>query len=183
MITNEPKVPVMKNNIAIIYGPQGGNTERVAKLLADKIGLENCTLIPVKETTPETFSKFNSFIFGGSTIGTHNWSIPSTSDDWDIFLPKFRKIDMSGKKVAIFGLGDHIAYPNNFVDGMRVIYDALTEKNTQIFGQCNTDEYEFNESEAVVNGMFVGLPVDEDFEEEFTEQRIENWLNNMLHLL
>lgn len=182
-MTNKPNTPVMKNKIAILFGPEGGNTERVAQLIYKLIGNERCQLIPVKSATAETFSNFDSFIIGGSTIGTHNWSIPSSSNDWDKFLPTFRQVDFNGKKAAIFGLGDHVAYPNNFVDGMRIIYDILKENKAQILGQCKTDDYEFNDSESIVDGKFVGLPIDEDFEEEYTEQRIENWLNSMLHLL
>ncbi|MDA3891637.1 MAG: flavodoxin [Salinivirgaceae bacterium] len=173
----------MKNKIAILFGPEGGNTERVTQLVANKIGNDKCTVIPVNKVTPETISEFNSFIIGGSTIGTHNWSIANSSHDWDVFLPEFRKMDFRGKKVALFGLGDHLAYPNNFVDGMRTIYNVLVENNATIVGQCKTDDYEFNESEAVVDGKFVGLPIDEDFEDDLTENRIDKWLNTFINKL
>jgi len=170
----------MKKKIAVLYGPEGGNTEYVAKKIATKIGSDTCDLILVKNANLETISAYDSLIIGGSTIGTHNWSIPNSSADWDEFLPKFRKLDLKNKKVALFGLGDHVGYPNNFVDGMKIIYDILKENNAEIIGQCNTDDYEFNESEAVVDGKFVGLPIDEDFEEELTEERINIWLDSIL---
>ena len=106
--------------------------------------------------------------------------MPNSSSDWDEFLPKFKKMDFNGKTVAIFGLGDHMAYPNNFVDSMRIIYDSLIESNATIIGECDTDNYEFNESQAVVNGKFVGLPIDEDYQEELTDERVDAWLKTIL---
>jgi flavodoxin I len=166
----------MKNKIAILYGPKGGNTEKAAKLIAKKIGPDKCDLILVKEADEDSIASYNSLIIGGSTIGTHNWSMPNSSTDWDEFLPKFKKTDFKNKKVAIFGLGDHLGYPNTFVDGMRTIYDILIENNATVLGQCATDDYEFNESQAIVDDKFVGLPIDEDYEEELTENRIEQWI-------
>lgn len=173
----------MKKNIAILFGPEGGNTERVANLIAKSIGDEKCILLPVKNADDKTISEFDSLIIGGSTIGTHNWSIPNSSSDWDDFLPKFKKMNFADKKVAIFGLGDHLAYPNNFVDGMRIIYDALIDSKANVLGQCETHDYEFNESQAIVDGKFVGLPIDEDYEEELTQERIDAWLKTFIDMM
>jgi flavodoxin I len=173
----------MKKNIAILFGPEGGNTEKVAKLIAQAIGEQKCVLLPIKNANEKTISGFKSLIVGGSTIGTHNWSIPNSSSDWDEFLPVFKKINFADKNVALFGLGDHLAYPNNFVDGMRIIYDVLNKSNANVLGQCKTDDYEFNESQAVVDGKFVGLPIDEDYEEELTQERIDAWLKTFIELM
>jgi flavodoxin I len=170
----------MEKKIAVLFGPEGGNTERVARLVADKIGAVNCTLIPVSKANEKTLTEYSNIIIGSSTIGAHNWSIPNSSKDWDEFLPTFRKIDFTGKTVALFGLGDHLAYPNNFVDGMRIIYDILLENNAKLIGKCSTEGYEFHESQALVDGEFVGLPIDEDYEEEFTDERIEKWLGTFI---
>jgi flavodoxin I len=171
----------MKNKIAVLYGPVGGNTEKAAKAVAAKIGSEKSDLIAVKDVNDAIVNQYASFIIGGSTIGTHNWTHKNTSSDWDAFMPSFRKMNFEGKKVAIFGLGDQLAYPNNFVDSMREIYDTLIENKATIVGQWPTNDYEFNESAAVVNGKFVGLPLDEDYQDELTNQRIEAWLNTFLH--
>ena len=119
----------MNDQIAILYGPTGGNTERVAQLIAEKIGTQKCQLIPVKEANESSLNSFSKVIVGGSTIGKHNWSHENPSVDWDEFLPTFRKINFAQKKVAIFGLGDQLAYPNNFVDEMRVL-KGLHKKET-----------------------------------------------------
>ena len=168
------------NSIAILFGPEGGSTEKIAKMIADEIGADKCDLISVKDADDKVISEYKNIIIGGSTIGTHNWSIPSTSSDWDEFMPKFRQLNFEGKNAAIFGLGDHLGYPNTFVDSMRVVYDVLIENKATVLGFCNVDDYEFNESLAVIDNKFVGLPIDEDFEDDLSEERIKKWVQSFI---
>ena len=130
----------MKDKIAVLYGPLGGNTEKAAKLIAKKIGAEKSDLIPINQVTEKTIEAYSNFIIGGSTIGTHNWTHKNTSSDWDEFMPRFRAMNFEGKKVAIFGLGDQLAYPNNFVDDIRTIYDILVENNAKIYNSITKRE-------------------------------------------
>ncbi len=169
----------MKNKVAILYGPIGGNTEVVAKIIVDQIGENRSELIPVELADETTIEQFNKIIVGGATIGTHNWSDESSKKGWETFLPKLRKADLSGKTFAIFGLGDHIAYPDNFVDDIRLIYDAVIEQKGNVVGQCAVDDYTFNDSTALVNGKFVGLPIDQDHESDKTEERIKAWIEKL----
>ena len=172
-------LPVMKDQIAVLYGPKGGNTENAAKLIVKNIG-SNGVLIPVTEVDEHTLDNFSKLVVG-SSIGTHTWMHENTSHDWDAFLPKFRKINFEGKKVAIFGLGDQLAYTNNFVDHMRIIYDIVIENHGTVIGSWPTDGYDFNESASIIDGKFVGLPIDEDFQEELTEQRIKQWVKEIVN--
>ena len=55
----------------------------------------------------------------------------------------------------------------------------MLENNAVLVGQVSTEGYEFDESTAVVNGKFLGLPVDEDFEPELTDERVENWVKQI----
>jgi flavodoxin I len=49
-------------------------------------------------------------------------------------------------------------------------------------GHVDPDEYEFEESQGIYNGKFIGLPIDEDFEAHLTDERIRKWLNKILPL-
>ena len=171
----------MKDQVAVLYGPKGGNTEKVATLISKKIGTDKSVLIPVTEVEEHTLDGFSKLIIGSSTIGTHTWAQENTSHDWDEFLPKFRKIDLKGKKIAIFGLGDQIAYTNHFVDHMRIIFDVVVENHGEVIGSWPTDGYEFNESASIIDKKFIGLPIDEDFQDELTEQRIEHWVKEIVN--
>jgi flavodoxin I len=84
-------------------------------------------------------------------------------------------LDLSGKKVAIFGLGDSASFSGSFAQSMRVIYDAIKDK-VKIVGQVPDKGYTYDESESVIDGMWVGLPLDEDNEYNLTAQRLQSWV-------
>ncbi len=166
--------------IGIFYGPQGGNVETVAKVIAEKLANHEFELHLVKDIETDKLNEYSNIIFGISTLGAHNWSSDTTGNDWDLFLPKLKTADLSGKKVALFGLGDHIGYADFFVDAMGDLAEVLADTGAELIGKVSDEGYEFNESRAFVDGKFVGLPLDEDFESELTEERVEKWLKDIL---
>jgi flavodoxin I len=98
-------------------------------------------------------------------------------DDWDRFFPELDKVDFSAKKVAIVGLGDHIKYPAHFVTSMAILAEKLMERGAKIIGAVSTEDYTFDESDAVnKDGMFHGLAIDEDNEDDLTAGRLQNWV-------
>ncbi len=168
------------SKIGLFYGPEGGNVERVAKLIAEKINSDQVVIHKVKDCEAKDVAEYSCIIMGISTLGKHNWSSDNTGNDWDIFLPKLKDIDFKGKKVALFGLGDHIAYADNFVDSLGDLADSITLNGAKLIGQVSDEGYEYGESRAFVDGKFVGLPLDEDFEDDLTEGRVTNWLKLIL---
>ena len=47
---------------------------------------------------------------------------------------------------------------------------------TSTWGAVSTDGYTFDDSEAVVDGKFVGLPLDDVNEDDKTDARIDAWI-------
>jgi len=168
------------NKIGLFYGPEGGNVERVALLVAEKIGLDKVDIHKVKDVSAKEILAYSNIVIGLSTLGKHNWSSDNTGNDWDKFLPMLKEQDLSDKKMALFGLGDHISYAENFVDSIGDFVEIIEPTNVQLVGQCSTDGYEYNESRAVKDGEFLGLPIDEDFENDLTEERVDAWLKLLL---
>lgn len=168
------------SKIGLFYGPEGGNVERVAKLIAGKIDVNNIEIHKIKEVEAGKLAEYSNIILGISTLGKHTWSSDNSGNDWDIFLPKLKGINLKGKKVALFGLGDHIAYADFFVDSMGDLAEYVKEIGATLIGQVAAEGYEFSESRAFVNGKFVGLPIDEDFEADLTEERVDKWLEEIL---
>ncbi len=162
--------------IGLFYGPLGGSTERVAKKVAAALGNENVELIPAKEAKTSDVEKFENVIFGISTIGKETWESDKPSNDWDVFLPEVEKVDYSNKVIAMFGLGDQISYDLHFVDSLGVLAEKILPKGANIIGRVNPEGYEFRESQAIMDGEFIGLPVNEDFEPELTDERVNNWV-------
>jgi flavodoxin I len=162
--------------IGLFFGPLKGSVNRVADMIAEKIGTDRIELVHIKTASAEDFDRFDTIIFGISTVGKETWDASISKTDWGIFLPEISKGNFAGKKVAIFGLGNHVTYASSFVDFMGLLADELMNTDAEIVGQVPVDGYEFEESAAIYDGKFIGLPLDEDFEPELTPERVENWL-------
>ncbi len=163
---------------ALFYSPVGGNVNEVTNKLGALIGNEKVDIIPVNEVEKGDLSKYDKLILLGSTVGTDHWSNETIVDEWPDFFMKNKEISFEKKKVAIVGLGNSFLYPSHFVDGMAVLYERLTKQNANVLGKVDTEGYDFTESEAVNDdGLFCGLPIDEDNEPELTTERLEKWIS------
>jgi len=159
------------NKIAILYGSSTGNTQNVAKKLAAML---NADLYDISKPIDNVLLKYNNLILGAST-----WGLGDLQDDWEDFLPKLVKEDLTGKVVAIFGLGDAEGYPDTFVDSIGNIYKAISDKGCKIVGFTSTDGYNFEDSTGLADGKFVGLPLDEDNEANLTDERLQKWVEQL----
>lgn len=167
------------SKIAIFYGPVGGAVNRVADKIKDVVGEDNVELVAVKEATAADIEKYDKIIFGISTVGKDTWDSEFSSNDWGKFMPEISKVDYSEKTVAVYGLGDHVTYAHAFVDHIGLVGKELMNNGAVLVGPVDTEGYEFEESEAVVDGKFIGLPIDEDFEPELTDKRIAAWIEQI----
>ncbi|MDX9695432.1 MAG: flavodoxin [Bacteroidales bacterium] len=165
--------------IGIFYGPLGGSTEKVAKKVAAALGFDNTELISVKTAKAADAEKYENIIFGMSTIGKETWQADKSANDWDIFLPELEKINYNNKVIAMFGLGDQITYGLHFVDALGIVGEKIMQNGGKIVGQVSTEGYDFRESQGVKDGMFLGLPINEDFEPELTDQRVNKWIKSI----
>lgn len=165
--------------IGLFYGPLGGSTEKVAKKVAAALGNENVELIPVKGAKASDVEKYENIIFGMSTIGKETWESDKPANDWDVFLPEIEKVDYANKVIAMFGLGDQITYDLHFVDALGIVAEKLLPKGAKVIGQVDAEGYDFRESLALKDGKFIGLPVNEDFEPELTDERVNNWVKKI----
>lgn len=155
--------------IGIFYGSSTGHTEKVAELIKNAFG-DDAVTINVDDATEKDLSKFQNLVFG-----TPTWDIGSMQDDWEDFIDTVKKADLKKKKVALFGLGDQENYPDSFADGIGVLYDEIAKKTT-VVGHWPTEGYTFDESDAVKDGKFVGLIIDEDNQPKLTEERVKKWV-------
>jgi flavodoxin I len=161
------------SKIGIFYGSSGGNTETVAKNIAKKLGVGDGDVHDVAKAGASDLTQYDTLLFGSST-----WGLGDLQDDWEGFIKTVAETDLSGKKVALFGCGDSQSYPDTFCNAVGAIYRAVKDKAT-IIGFTETDGYSFGESEAAVNGQFVGLIIDEDNESNLTDERINRWIENL----
>ncbi|MCW8328340.1 flavodoxin FldA [Photobacterium sp. SDRW27] len=158
-------------NIGIFFASDTGNTEKVAEKIAAQLELE---VNDIAGCSNEVFDDFNLLI-----LGTPTANYGEMQPDWDCFVPELEDADLSGKKIALFGLGDQVDYPDSFQDAMGDLAELIIEAGGELVGQWPTDGYEFNDSRAVKDGKFVGLALDEDRQPELTDDRIATWLNTL----
>ncbi|WP_029905271.1 flavodoxin [Prevotella sp. 10(H)] len=163
------------NKIAIVYGSSTGATEAVAEKLQSALG--DADLFNAESVNIDDLKPYDFLIFGASTTG-----IGDLQDDWEMLLPKMEKMDFSGKKVALFSLGDSASFSTSFAGAMYHLYKALKGK-VEIVGSVSADGYNFDESDAIVDGHFVGLALDEDNEYNETDKRIAVWVENLKQYL
>lgn len=166
---------ITMSKIAIIYGSSTGATELVASKIQKAVG--GADILNVDGLNIDDLKSYDFLILGTSTTG-----IGDLQDDWELFLPKFEKVDFSGKKVALFGLGDSASFSDSYAGGMGVIYKAIKNK-ADVVGAVSTDGYTFDSSDAVINGKFVGLALDEDNEYNQTDERISAWVDDLKQYL
>lgn len=157
--------------IGIIFGSSMGNTESAAEFLSENLGLAH-EILNVSNCDAAKLNSFDKLILGSSTWGTGD-----LQDDWDAF--DFGGLELSGKTVALFGMGDSESYADSFCGAMGKIYDEVVKKGAKVVGSVSVDGYKFDESESVRDGKFVGLALDADNESEKTEPRILAWIEQI----
>lgn len=160
--------------IGIFYGSTTGNAEAVANKLQEAFGNENVDIFDASSASKSDIETYSNLIFGCST-----WGIGDLQDDFEGFLSDIEAADLVDKKVAIFGTGDQCSYADSFVDSIGTIYETIKDKNCEILGAFPTDGFTHSESKAEIDGVFVGLPIDEDNDSDKTDERIETWINNL----
>lgn len=162
--------------IGLFYAPKGGSTEKAAQQVAETIGQELVDVYFVNDISLEDILKYDNIILGTATVDNDAWDGKHPRNNWDIIFPKFRDVDLTGKTAALFALGNQVLYPRHFVDPLGQFGHVLQERGARIVGQVPGDNYNFEESEGLQDGKFIGLPLDNDTEEDMTPERIQNWV-------
>ena len=99
---------------------------------------------------------------------------PFLMRDMDKAVARIDRALAGGETIAVFGDYD--------VDGITstcLLTDYLRSRGAEIIGKCPVSGYEFSDSSAVVDGEFVGLPLDDDNEPEKSEARISAWCGQL----
>lgn len=155
----------------IIYGSSTGTCEELAGKIGDKLGVEAGNVINVADLEASVIEGSDNIILGTST-----WGAGEMQDDWYDGVNTLKGADLSSKTIALFGCGDSESYCDTFVGGMGELYNAVKDSGAKIVGAVDTDNYTYEDSEAVVDGKFVGLPLDEVNESQLTDERIDAWV-------
>lgn len=159
--------------VGVYFSTSTGNTETAAKYIADAIGGELEEIGGVKDS--DLLSK-DAIIVGAPTwnTGADEQRSGTTWDDW--LYSTLPKLDLAGKKVAVFGCGDQESYTDHYCDAAGELYDCFVAKGCKMYGMTSTEGYNHQESKAERDGKFVGLMFDEDNQYDLSENRAKNWV-------
>lgn len=164
--------------IGLFYGSSTDNTEMDAELIKKTFEAEApvaVDLYNIGQVDPQKMQEYDLLIVGSPT-----WNIGQLQDDWDLKFDQLDNLDMHGKKVAMFAPGDQFGYPDNYCDAMGIIGKKLEERGAELVGFTDASDYQFDNSLAVEDGVFLGLALDDDNQSEMTEERIQDWVAQLV---
>jgi flavodoxin I len=117
-------------------------------------------------------------------LGIPTWHVGEVQDDWALLLPKLEHLNFTGKKIALFGLGDANGYPDTFADALAEVWTCFRQAGAQLVGTWPTTDYTFTASRSLIEpDRFLGLVLDEDNEPGQTPERLQAWVQQLRHEL
>jgi len=161
--------------VGLLYASQTGNTETVAGYIADAAGLE---AEDVGDYGAEDLAEFDGIIVGCPTWNTGADEYRSGTA-WDDLIDEIKDVDLSGKPVAVFGLGDSGSYGDNFCDGIEELNATFEAAGAKLIGYVDSSGYAHSESKSDKGGKFLGCPFDEDNESDQSEERAAAWVDQL----
>ncbi len=161
--------------IGIVYSFNTQKTSKIAKRIAEAFeGTAEVEMLNVEDIDAESFGKFDNLICGTST-----WFDGELPNHWDEFVPDLEDLDLEGKTIALFGLGDQKGYPENFLDGMGILADIFEAQGAKLVGFTSTEGYEYESSSAERGGQFCGLGIDYESQGSKNKERVRAWVEKL----
>ena len=158
----------------IFYSFHTNKTSKVSEKIIEAYGKENLEVINAEEVNEENFLAFDNYIIGVAT-----WWDGELPNYWDEFVPAMEDMDLTGKKFAIYGLGDQKGYPENFNDGVGLFAEIVEQQGGKVVGFTSTEGYQFESSKAVRDAHFCGLCIDQENQARLTKKRVDDWIKQL----
>ncbi|MEM8857210.1 MAG: flavodoxin [Chloroflexota bacterium] len=163
---------------AIFYGSSTGSTELLAEQVQSAWSAAHDETPPIVNVG-DISELSNLLEHDRLLIGIPTWNIGKMQDDWEIVYPLLDEVNLADKQIAIFGVGDQYGYPENFQDAMGILGRKLQERGAKLVGYTSTDGYEHEYSDAIQDGRFMGLAIDDVNQPDLTAGRIEQWVSQV----
>ena len=164
--------------IGLFFGSTTCYTEMAAEKIRDIIGADIVSLHNIKDEPLKNAEQYDFIIFGIST-----WDFGEIQEDWESKWDDIKDVDLNGKTIALFGMGDQQGYGQWFQDALGMLHDEINSQAiTQLGFWPNDSNYEFEASKALTEDgkQFVGLALDEDSQYELSDERIATWVEQVM---
>ncbi|MDC8832279.1 flavodoxin FldB [Alteromonas gilva] len=168
-------------NIGLFYGSTTCYTEMAAEKIQDQLntlfGEQVVSLHNIQDTSLNLTANYDILILGIST-----WDFGELQEDWESSWDDVHQLDLSGKIVALYGLGDQLGYADWFQDALGMLHDAIAPSGCQFIGYWPNQGYEFAKSKALTadGKQFVGLSLDDENQFDQTDERVSVWCNQLI---
>ena len=107
----------MTAKIGLFYGSSTCYTEMAGEKICEQINSNfknnSVSLHNIADTPLSLMADYDYLILGIPT-----WDYGELQEDWETHWNQLDNIDFCGKKVAVYGLGDQIGYPEWFQDAL-----------------------------------------------------------------
>ncbi|MGD1901495.1 MAG: flavodoxin [Geitlerinemataceae cyanobacterium] len=163
--------------VGLFFDTQTGNTEEIAERIQSELGGDSVVdLQSIGDVEVSAIAEYDNIIIGSPT-----WDMGEMPGGWDGVYEDLDELDLSGKKVAFFGLGDQVGYSDNYLDAMGNLAAKITGCGASAVADrvCAESDYEHDASTAVKDGYFVGLALDLDNQPDETDARIQAWIEQV----
>ena len=159
-------------NIGLVYGSTTCYTEIAAEKIQSQFPDGQITLMNLKDIALAECLSYDILILGIST-----WDYGELQEDWESQWEDIADINLEGKVVALYGMGDQIGYTEWFQDALGMLHEQVIVQGGYVIGYWPNEGYEFAASKALTEDKshFVGLALDEDNQYDQTDQRINSW--------
>lgn len=161
-------------SIGLFYGTDTGFTKIVTDLLVQEFDGIAPGLVTVHDVAGELVARMLDYDY--LIVGCPTWNIGQLQDDWDNQFLALEELDLTGKKIAIFGLGDQFGYPESFCDAIGILGRKFIAQGAELVGYTPADGFEFTHSRGVEGEMFMGLALDDENESKKTPDKVMDWV-------
>ncbi len=158
--------------IGLFYGSSTCYTAMAGEKIRQVLGESLVDIFNIADTPIVTTGFYDYLIFGIPT-----WDYGELQEDWEDIWDELDELDLHGKPVALYGLGDQVGYPEWFLDAMGYLHAKLVSRGALPCGYWPREGYTFEASKALTpdGQWFVGLALDDENEFQLSEARIRDW--------
>jgi flavodoxin II len=163
--------------IGLFYGSSTCYTQMAAEKIAACLGEKRVDVYNIADEPLLRANQYSHLIFGIPT-----WDYGELQEDWENLWDELDSLQLEGKPVALFGLGDQVGYPEWFLDALGYLHAKLVKQGALPCGYWPVAGYTFEASQALTpeGTHFVGLALDEETQFDRTAERIQTWCAGLL---
>lgn len=155
-----------------VYASNLGFAEQVARSVCSKLNIEK--IEDVQDIEMTELLDYDKIVL---VVSTH--AEGEIQRDFAAKIDDFQALNLSGKTVALVGLGDGVKHGETFNNAQGQLYDMAKAAGATLVGSSNPADYNYQETQSVRDGVFPGLVIDLENEDHLTAKRIDAWVEQV----